>query len=414
MIIIHAMNNYHKRAVEDRLLEHLRIMPVVVLLGARQTGKSTLVQNLGNQHRRYETLDDFDTMDTLSRNPDSLLRVDQDLTLDEVQRLPNVLLEIKRAIDQQRQPGRYLLTGSANLLLMQQVADSLAGRASYLTLWPMTRREQLKLGTSDIWDTFMSNPPRNWSEFLAEQPDNAAFQTDWRNLVKRGGYPIPALELSTDDERLIWFNGYLQTYLERDVMQLANISSLIDFRRLTTLACQRIGQLVNQSEIGRTTGIPQPTVNRYLNLLETSYQLIRLPAYSRSKTKRLSKSPKLYWNDTGVALNISGDEPGGAHLENLILNDLLVWRDAFANQCDIFHWRTAQGDEVDFVIAARSGLLPIEIKSTTQPRLRDTTNLRIFLDEYSDDARAGLLLHAGDETTWLTNDVLAVPWWQVI
>ena len=140
-----------------------------------------------------------------------------------------------------------------------------------------------------------------------------------------------------------------------------------------------MGQLVNQAELGRDVALPQPTVHRYLNLLETSYLLVRLPAYVVNRTKRLIKSPKVYWGDTGVALHLTQEEePRGAHLENLVLHDLLTWRDSRLDRAEVFYWRTTVGEEVDFVIEAGDRLLPIEVKATAPPRLRDITNLRTF------------------------------------
>jgi predicted AAA+ superfamily ATPase len=167
--------------------------------------------------------------------------------------------------------------------------------------------------------------------------------------------------------------------------------------------------------LARDVALPQPNVHRYLNLLETSYLLVRLPAYAVNRSKRLIKTPKLYWGDTGVALHLAGDiEPGGAHLENLVLHDLLAWRDARLEQADLFYWRTTLGEEVDIVIEARDTLLPIEIKATSRPRLADTAHLRSFRAEYGKRARAGLLLHCGSTLEWLAADVLAVPWWRVL
>ena len=417
MIIIHVMNNYHKRSIEGTLSQHLRTMPVVVVVGARQTGKSTLVQFSEHRGRRYETLDDLDTLSILTESPDSILSIDQDLTLDEVQRFPQILVNIKRILDQEHHRGRFLLTGSANLLVMRSVSESLAGRASYLTLWPMSRREKLGLGTCGIWDELVSNEVEIWIDLLTNQRQDEIVLTknqDWHKLVKQGGYPTPALELNDEVERRIWFDGYVRTYLERDVLQLANVTNLIEFRRLVTVMCHRIGQIVNQTELGRTTAIPQSTVNRYLNLLEASYQLIRLPAYTENRVKRLIKSPKLYWSDPGLALHIAGTEPSGAHFENLILCDLLVWRDSSPSGAEIFHWRTTHGVDVDFVIETATGLIPIEVKTTSQPRLRDTTNLHAFLNEYKEDTRSGILIHTGSETAWLTKNVIAVPWWRIV
>jgi hypothetical protein len=411
MTIIHAMKPL-PRLVSAALSERLRVMPAVVVTGARQSGKSTLAERLVAGTRRYATLDDLDVLDAARRDPEVLVGGPGPVTLDEVQREPDLLHAVKRAIDRDRTPGRFLLTGSANLLLMRQVSESLAGRASYLTLWPMTRREQHGLGRCGRWEELFTTPDAEWRELLAAQKDGAE---DWRLLARRGGFPTPALELTTAADRRIWFDGYVRTYLERDLQDLAAISALPDFRRLMRAACLRIGQLVNQTELGRDVALSQPTVHRWLNLLETSYLLVRLPAYAVNRTKRLIKAPKIYWGDTGVALHLAEvQEPGGAHLENLVLHDLLAWRDARIERAELGYWRTAIGEEVDFVIEAGGKLLPIEVKATARPRLADATHLRTFRKEYGKKARAGLLLHTGSTLEWLAPDVLAAPWWRVL
>lgn len=414
MTIIHGVDPL-PRLVGAALAERLKVMPAVVVTGPRQSGKSTLVEQLVPGRRRYASLDDLDVLDLARREPDSLLGSRQPLTLDEVQREPGLLRAVKRAIDRERVPGRYLLTGSANLLLMRQVSESLAGRASYLTLWPMTRREQLGLGRCGRWEELLATPEEGWIDLLAATPGAAeAPAEDWAALARRGGFPTPALHLAATAERAIWFDGFVRTYLERDLQALAAISALPDFRRLMRAACLRLGQLLNQTELGRDAALPQPTVHRWLNLLETSYLLVRLPGYAVNRTKRLIKAPKLYWGDTGVALHLAGDaEPGGAHLENLVLADLLAWRDARMDRAELGYWRTATGEEVDFVVEAGGRLLPIEVKAGARPRLADAKHLRSFRAEYGKKARAGLLLHTGSTLDWLTPDVLAVPWWRV-
>ena len=411
MTIIHGMKTL-PRLVGAALTERLRVMPAVVVTGARQTGKSTLVEHLVPGKRRYATLDDLDVLDAARRDPEILVGGKNPITLDEVQREPGLLRAVKHAIDRNRSPGRFLITGSANLLLMRQVSESLAGRASYLTLWPMTRREQRGLGRCGRWDELLATPDANWRDLLAAGEDRAE---DWRVLARHGGFPTPALALSETAERRIWFDGYVRTYLERDLQDLASISALPDFRRLMRATCLRLGQLVNQTELGRDVALPQPTVHRWLNLLETSYLLVRLPAYAVNRTKRLIKAPKVYWGDIGVALHLAGvEELGGAHLENLILQDLLAWRDARIDQAELAYWRTSIGEEVDFVIETGGKLLPIEIKATARPRLADIAHLRTFRAEYGKKARAGLLLHTGNALEWLADDVLAAPWWRVV
>jgi len=412
MIIIHGMNgDTLPRLVARSLGDRLRIMPAVVVTGARQTGKSTLVQELAPGGRSYFSLDDLDVVDAARRDPEVLVGGSRPVTLDEVQREPDLLRAVKRSIDRRRKPGRFLLTGSANLLLMRKASESLAGRASYLTLWPMTRREQRGLGRCGLWDELLAARDEDWLDLLAAREDAPE---DWRALARRGGFPTPAVHLHRTADRAVWFDGYVRTYLERDLRELSAVAALPDFRRLMRAACFRLGQLVNQTELGRDVALPQPTVHRYLNLLEISYALVRLPAYAVNRTKRLIKSPKLYWGDTGVALHLAeGARPGGAHLENLVLADLLAWRDARPGRAELFYWRTAIGEEVDFVIEAGGSLVPIEVKASGRPRLGDARHLRTFRVEYGRKARAGLLLHTGKTLEWIAPDVLAVPWWRV-
>jgi uncharacterized protein len=400
------------RHVLAALVERLRVMPAVVVTGARQTGKSTLVEELTPGERRFASLDDLDVLDLARRDPDALVTGSAPVTLDEVQRAPELLLAVKRAIDRRRRAGQFLITGSANLALLEGVSDSLAGRASYLTLWPMTRREQLGLGRCGLWEELLASPSMLWPQLLSESKPRSE---DWRALARRGGFPTPALHLSRPADRTIWFEGYVSTYLERDLRALSAITALPDFRRLMRATALRLGQLVNQTELGRDVALAQATVHRWLNLLEASYLLVRLPAYAVNRTKRLIKTPKLYWGDVGLALHLAGHpEPAGAHLENLVLADLLCWRDSRAEPAEVLYWRTASGEEVDLVIESAGRLLPIEIKATSRPRLRDAAGLRAFRAEYGKDARSGLLLHTGTATQWLAPDILAAPWWRVL
>jgi predicted AAA+ superfamily ATPase len=413
MIIISGVTSY-PRLASVALAAIERALPVAVVTGARQTGKTTLVRELaGTSDRRYLTLDDLDVLEQAQQAPDDLAGRAPRVTLDEVQRAPDVLLAVKRAVDAKRRRGQFILTGSANLLLMRSVSESLAGRAGYLTLWPMTRREQAGLGRAGLWPELLDAPDGDWLDVVAADSMAAA---DWHQLARRGGYPTPALDLDQADDRATWFGGYVQTYLERDLADVGSVASLPDYRRLMRATCLRLGQMLNQTELGRDVALPQPTVHRWLNLLETSYQLVRLPAFSRNRTKRLIKTPKIYWVDTGLALHLAGGAPGGAHLENLVLSDLLAWRDAAVSTArpDIYYWRTATGEEVDFAIESGNRLVPIEVKTTTRPRVDDARHLRSFRAEYGRAAGPGLLLHAGDALEWLAPGILAAPWWRVL
>jgi len=401
-------SSYLPRALHSVLEARLAAFPVVVVTGARQTGKSTLAKKLGGEDRAYLTLDDLSVLDQAEHAPDQLLTRGPRLTLDEVQRAPQLLLGIKRIVDAKRTPGQFLLTGSANLELLKGVSESLAGRAVYVTLGPMTPSEVRGRGSAGRWDTFVDNPAKEWVDVL-ESADSAD-AVPWTDLALRGGYPDPALTLTARADRTAWFEGYLRTYLERDLQQLASIDNLVGFQRLVRAAALRVGNLMNQADLARDVGLPPTTVQRYLHLLETSYQLLPLEPYTVNRTKRLVKSPKLYWNDTGMALHLSAEhEPRGAHLENLIVNDLFTWRETRVHRPNILFWRTSKGAEVDLVIETPTKVVPIEVKSATSVRTRDSRHLDAFLAEYPDQASAGVLIYTGSTTYWLTERVLAVP-----
>lgn len=406
--------SYLPRYAAQLLRKALAASPVVVLMGARQTGKSTLAQSEPFMaDRLYLTMDDPDTLEMARYAADDLISSAPRLTLDEVQREPDLLLSVKRAIDKERPRinGRFVLTGSANLLLMRRVSETLAGRATYLNLWPMSRGERFGRGTPGIWSELFATPVVKWLELVESR---SAHADDWRDCIQQSGYPTPALELSGDEARALWFDGYVRTYLERDLQSLSAIDNLVDFRRLMRIASLRIGGLVNQAEIARDTGIPRATIQRYLNLLETSFQVVRLPAYAVSRTKRIVKAPKLYWNDPALALWLSrGTEFSGAYLENLVLADLLAWSDCQVPAPELMHWRTTTNREVDFVIESSGQLLAVEVKASTHARFRDIAGLRLFQDEYRDQFLGGLLLHGGEQTQWMASGILATPWWRI-
>jgi hypothetical protein len=227
------------RVAAQHLTVGADVMPIVVIMGARQTGKSTLVRShptFGSY--AYLTLDTVDIRAQAKSDPRALLRRAPRLVLDEIQRDPDLVVALKEVIDElahegKRTPGQFVLTGSANLLEMRKVKESLAGRAVYTTLWPMTRREQLGLGTAGMWSEFFTSPAAQWYDLVIASTAPAA---DWREHVGMGGYPIPALDLPTADQRAVWFQGYIDTYLDRDLRDLADIGSPLDMKRLMRIA----------------------------------------------------------------------------------------------------------------------------------------------------------------------------------
>ncbi|HEY8507316.1 MAG TPA: ATP-binding protein, partial [Steroidobacteraceae bacterium] len=353
------------RAAQPLLSQALNAMRVVAVTGPRQCGKSTFVEHHPElQGRPYLTLDEASVLRRARENPAAFVRSEPRMTIDEVQREPDLILAIKSVVDRQRPParGQFVLTGSVNLLMMKRIADSLSGRAYYLRLWPMTRREQLGLGTTGIWDRFFEEDASRWLDVVrAEKAPRAS----WREQCLRGGFPEVSLatDLSAGD-RALWFDGYITTYLERDLRDLSAVADLADFQRLMQASALRIGNLVNQSELGRDVRMTAMTVHRYLNLLEASYQIVRLEPYAVNRTKRLIKTPKLYWNDPALALHLGNGgtegEPGGAHFENLVLCDLLAWRDIRVPRAAVTYWRTASGQEVDFVLERNRQLVGVE------------------------------------------------------
>ena len=199
-----------------------------------------------------------------------------------------------------------------------------------------------------------------------------------------------------------------------DLRELSAVESLTDFRRLLGAAALRIGQMVNQTELGRDLQMSQQRIRGYLNLLEVSYQIVRVPAYAVSRGTRLIKTPKLYWVDAALGWYLAGaGEPSGAHFENLLLGELLAWQSVQARRPDICYWRTAGQLEVDFVIDGGARLLPIEVKSGREVSYRDCRGLIAFRDEYGTKAPGGIIAYDGTATTWIAEGILAVPWWRL-
>src|ERR1019366_1583631 len=228
------------------------------------------------------TLDEIGGLDQAQRNPDSLLAT-RPVVLDEVQRAPQLLLAVKRAVDERRRAGDFILTGSANLLLMEKVADTLAGRAIYVELPPFcpTEWQEGKNAVAPLGHLFF--PDFDWRQW----PDESG---DWQTWLLRGGFP-PALQIASEDDRSLWFAAYVQTYLERDLRQLSAVSSLPDFQRVMMLAAQRTGKLLNQADLARDAALSHPTTHRYLNLLETGCLITRIRPLATNPSTALVKAP---------------------------------------------------------------------------------------------------------------------------
>ncbi|MCX6046777.1 MAG: ATP-binding protein [Chloroflexi bacterium] len=403
--------SYYERWLTPLLQTASTEHPVIVLTGARQVGKSTLLRHAEPfRSWRYHTMDDFDSLRQATEDPQSLWAGTDALVLDEVQKAPKLIAAVKKAVDERQPPMHFVLSGSAHLLLMQQVSESLAGRAVYFILNPMT-----------LGEIHGQPPPVLLTAALAGQwpaeADLAQSLPDTTPLLLRGFLPR-LLTLERAEAWPQWWEGYVATYLERDLRQVAQIDALVDFRRLMELLALRTGQLVNQSDLGRDARLSQSTVHRYLNLLETTHLFDRLPAYTASHTTRLLKAPKAFWTDPGLAVFLAGyfDQESlrnsrelGSYFETMIYLHLRVLTSLLIPRARLYFWRTQTGDEPDIVVEHGRRLLAIEIKMTDNPGYRHVDGLRKFLQAHP-HATGGLLIHCGATIKRLDEKIVAVPW----
>ncbi len=420
MYIIHVMNDiyssseikYRPRWLASLLRESIKDHPVIVLSGARQVGKSTLLLNEEPfKNWRYVSLDDFNALYQSRKDPESLWAGADTVILDEVQKSPRLLDAVKSTVDTAKNRCRFILSGSANLLLMEKVSESLAGRAAYFSLLPMTIGELNGNPPTNILRNLFNG---NLSDFEKDVSESVMpLEKMWK------GFMPTLIPYSENNSVLRWWEGYISTYLERDLRQLSQIDSLPDFRRLMSVLALRCGQMLNQSEVSRDTGITQPTVHRYINLLETTCMLNRLPAFSINRTKRLIKSPKIMWNDPGLVTFLAGHytmdslessrEIGGIY-ETMIYLHLHTLSQLLVPSARLYYWRTSTGKEVDFVVEWGRKLLAIEVKFTSRPKYSDIENIKMFLDEYPETS-AGVLFHTGTEVKRLHEKIIALPWY---
>lgn len=419
MIIIQYMNDNHlqqgfaykSRWITPLLRAAIEDHPVIILSGAQQVGKSTLLRHEPSfSGWRSITFDDLDALQQAEREPTALWAGTDRIILDEVQKVPSLLSAVKQAVDRQRLARRFVLSGSANLLLMRQVGETLAGRAVYFPLFPMTLGEMSDASPPDWFFSLFRG------ELPTDLPSGHTVNAPVSLLVR--GFMPSLLALSSPESVIQWWEGYVLTYLERDLRQLSQIDSLTDFRRVMEMLAIRSGQMLNQTDIARDAGVSQPTVHRYLNLLEATCLFERLPAFSRNRTKRLIKSPKVYFLDPGLAAYLAGHhttdslqssrEVGGI-FETLIFLHLRVLSHLRVPHLRLSYWRTVTGKEVDFVIEQGQIFVAVEVKLTTTPRYGDAENLRLFLEEYPETV-AALLVHAGGEVKYLGERIIAVPW----
>jgi len=401
------------RNITPAIIEALSDTPVVMLNGARQTGKSTLAKSLISENHmgRYVTLDDATSLAAAKHDPAGFISgLGESTVIDEIQRAPELFLAIKADVDLNRKPGRYLLTGSANVFLLPRLSESLAGRMEIFTLWPLSQGEFVGIRERFIDFLFFEKPLS-----IVSVPADSEITVIERAI--RGGYP-EASARGSEPRRRAWFGSYITTILQRDVRDIANIDGLTAMPRLLSMLATRSPSLLNYSELSRTTGLPQTTLKRYMALFETIFLIDHLPAWYSNLGKRLVKTSKLIMNDTGLlatllavnAARLENNPLCGALIENFVIMELkkqISWSDT---RPAMLHYRTQTGQEVDVVLEDTAGrIVGIEIKSAKSVGGQDFRGLQSLAEASGNSFLKGIVLYGGSEIMSFGSNLFALP-----
>ncbi len=399
----------YPRFVERRVRESLGDTRVVLLCGPRQSGKTTLAQRIAADAIPFVTLDDATALDAASADPVGFVRGLDRAVIDEVQRAPDLILAIKTAVDADPRPGRFLLTGSADLMTLPRVADSLAGRMGIVRLLPLAQAELHDALPSFLDKTFSGQPPTSGAPVVGD---------DLVETVLAGGYP-EALTRATWRRRQSWHLDYIEAILQRDVRDIARIEQLDLMPRLLRVLAEYSGQLVNYSGFGAPLGMNHVTTRKYVGLLENLFLVQSLPPWYTNALKRVTKSPKLHFLDAGLLAALRGITPAhlrrdrtpfGAMLETFVLGELLKIA-GWADDRYIFsHFRDKERNEVDIVIEDGLGrILGIEVKASATVSTGDFAGLRRLAAATGERFALGLILYDHDQTVPFGERLAAAP-----
>jgi hypothetical protein len=387
------------REVTPTIIDAVKTFPVVVLIGPRQVGKTSVLEHTFPKYR-YASLDVAAHAEMAETRPqDFLAQFPPPVILDEIQYAPSFFRHIKTSVDQHRaDTGQFILTGSQNFVLMKSVADSLAGRAAIIPFLGLSGSE---------W---------NAAPELRERYSR-------REFLWRGGYPGLWSQMDQSPSRDRWYQGYVATYLERDVRNLLRVGNLRDFERFLRACAARCGQTLNMSELGRDVGVSATTAREWISVLQASNQITLLEPYYRSLGKRLAKSPKLYFTDTGLVSYLMGFQScdslwaspyAGALWENYVVTQWLRWRDWFNAAASLWYWRDQPGNEVDLVIEIDQQVIGVECKLSERPEARDARGLTKLREFYGESAVRGLYIACTAEQPFnVLPDVTAKSGWTV-
>lgn len=398
---------YVPRRATTLIAEALADTRVVILNGARQVGKSTLAERVLREAPRWTArfLDDPQTRLAATEDPVGFLDFNGLMLIDEVQRVPDLWLAIKNAVDRDPRPGRFILTGSARLLALQSIPDALPGRSETIELWPLSQGEIDGEPDGFVDAVFGSDVP-------LQARSTGLKKADYLARVACGGYP-GAFRRDTPRRRNRFFSSYLNDIMMRDVRQVADIERATDMRRLIALLGGRCGCLLNMASLARELTISEPTVRRYIQILETIYLIQLIPAWSSGATNRVLRAPKLVFVDSGLANYLQtpgGAGQGGGLMENFVIGELarqLTWAETSAN---LFHYHDREDREVDAVLEDSTGrIVGIEVKSAQTVRPEDLHGLRYLKQKLGSRLHAGYVLYCGDESLSFGDRIGCLP-----
>lgn len=407
------MASFLPRQIRPRLVEALQDSRVVCLLGARQAGKSTLVRSVAESEHsaRYVTLDDRVTLELAREDPTAFVAGNERLAIDEIQRAPDLLLAIKQVVDLDPSPGRFLLTGSANVITHPRIADALPGRVDYMTLWPFSQSELAEREPDFLEQAFRGGA------IAADRPPIG--RDGYVNRVVEGGFPEAVG--ATAARRARFFASYVNSVLGREVEELGNVRDASASSRVLRLAAARSGALANLSAIGRELDLDHKTVGNHLHALEQLFLVVRLPAWHANLGHRVVRSPKLHLADTGMLCTMIGadesrlvqaGELAGSVFETFAVTELLRQASAsdMSAEFSFHHYRDQPGNEVDLIVERSNGeVIGFEVKATATPRPRDASGLKLLRDKLGDRFQQGFLLHLGPEQIPLGDRISAFP-----
>lgn len=404
-----------KRHLQDKLIKAVKHFKILLLVGARQVGKSTILKTLFPDYKHI-VFDPVQDIYNARKDPDLFLdNFSNKVILDEFQYTPEILPALKRKVDESSEAGQYLMIGSQNISMLKTVAESLAGRVVIFNLDTMSDYEiEAQIDSSYFLETYLENPDLLITKFKG----TLSSKTNLYTRLWRGNFP-GLLEIP-DEFVANYFSSYVQTYIERDVRLIENIKDLGLFEKFFSLLSALTAQEINYSQLGRELGLSPSSASRWLDILKISYQWLEIPAYSGNTIKRISKKPKGYIIDTGLgaylqridsAESLARQVNFGAIFETHCINLINKLSSTLSTKPMFYHWRSSNNAEVDLILELNDTLYPIEIKSKSNISKRDTSGIKAFISSYpKKNIAQALIVYAGKEIYKVEENIIAMPW----